>query len=196
MDETLNLLAERTKAAEALLHESVRLDAVLFIDRQFAERLRRRPHLLADLSNANLAFLRRTVDNEADKLAADLNTQINDLRVHYSSSPARSVEEEARGLGDLLKRIGETAKKLLRKFMIPGDDRPDLPGEQAVTLDEKHQINYEPSPLVVHAWQRVRELDGILAQVIDKKLQSLKGNLEPTFAVRLYLPEAVPDAKR
>jgi hypothetical protein len=196
MDETLNLLAERTKAAEALLHDAVRLDAVLFINRQFEERFRRRPNLFADLSNANLAFLRRTADNEAHKLAADLSTQINDLRVHYSSTPPRPVEDEAHGLGDLLKRIGETAQKLLRKFMLPGDDRPDLPGEQAVSLSEKYQVTYEPSPLVVQAWQRVRELDSILAQVIDKKLEVLKGHLEPTFAVRLHLPEAVPDVKR
>ena len=90
--------------------------------------------------------------------------------------------DEARATVLVGEAAQEVAGRLLLEMAFPGDDKPDRADVTAVDLDATYQLAFAPSPTLLWAWRRVRELDGVRNALAD-------GAPAAGFAARWHLPE-------
>ncbi|MEZ4399707.1 MAG: hypothetical protein R3B06_06795 [Kofleriaceae bacterium] len=179
--------AARHRFAVERLRDALALDAVGFVDQEVTRRLRDRPHFFGRMQPGPRASLRQRVD--ADSLAAveRLAQPVTDLRVYFGAEPRTVAEEDAAFTRTVTEAIVGVARRLLTELAFPGDDKPDRADITAMDLDAEYQLSYQPSPTLVWAWRRVRELDGVRNQVAD-------GDVTDGFERRWHLPERGPAA--
>lgn len=186
------ILMARTESASARLREAIRLDFAHYLSRQVEDRLRARPHFFGRSSELALTLVREKMETEAERVTASLEQPVVDLRVYYGASP-RSEAEEASGFGNALAAdIAKCAERILSRFGVPGDDKPDDPDQTGLDLDATYDVTYTPSPTVLWAWRQVRALDEVRNLIVDAGDCPPK----PTFELRWHLPELLVEAAK
>jgi hypothetical protein len=186
--EIQRLLEQRTRVAEGMLREAVRLEVTCFMNRHVEDRLRARPHFVARTPRIALIQMRLQLERETENVTSEAMKGIAGLRAEV--------------VGDVLDgdRLGKTVRGVLEgattdvllHWFFPGDSFPDDPTNTAVDLDAQFDLGYEPSPALLWAWRRVRSLDAARRHV------TAAGDtpLQPTFEVRVLIAEALPDSGR
>src|SRR5690606_37235466 len=95
------------------------------------------------------------------------------------------------GLSKILVAVEDATREILSTWSMPGDDKPDQRDDRSVDLEPRYELYYEPSPAVFWAWQQLRGIDRARFQILD----ATELPPEPSFELRVYLPEALPADK-
>lgn len=183
-DDQQRALGERHQLAVERLRDALALEVTRFVTGEVERRLRARPNFFGRMKPNIVASLRRRVDHDSLAAVAALAQPITDLRVYYGAE-TRTADEEERGFA---KTVGEAADKLARRLLgelaFPGDDKPDRADVTSVDPDAEYQLAFAPSPTLVWAWRRVRELDTVRNRLADGDPAAATA-----FEVRWHLPE-------
>ncbi len=175
-------LAARHQIAVAQLRDALGLEVARFVDGELVRRLHARPHFFGRMQPGPRASLRRRVDHDSAALVAALAQPITDLRIYYGAEARAAAEEDAGFTRTVAEAAEGLARRLLGELAFPGDDKPDRADVTAVDLDATYQLAFAPSPTLLWAWRRVRELDGVRNALAD-------GAPAAGFAARWHLPE-------
>ncbi len=182
------LIQERVAQSLGQLRAVVQLEVTRFLSEEAFGRLKKRPHFRAQTPPQALIGFRRLLPTQVETIVEQIGEEIRILRTSLGAA-TENPERERESFAKMMKKVlGQAARKWLLMYSIPGDDRPDRDEDRSLDLNPTYKLSYEPSELLLWAWRQVRGIDNAHGQAFEAGA----GQVEPTYEISVYLPEALP----